>query len=263
MTCGLLERGTIELYWYGELSQGERDEARRHLDRCLECRQALHDIEIIAAALAERPEVASPPGGDWSRFMAELSAAVAAEPRPKRTPPAESVTRAGRHRLVPYLASAALLALVTMSVFTLVRGRSATPPADGFRADVAMDVSFEARPPSLPDPALVSLSDQHFQRSKLVLLGLTTRDTAAPAAEDWEYERDLAATLLQDTRLYRRAVEEHGMTGLADVLRDLEMVLLQTSMSEGPDRESLEGIQRLIRRRDLLTRMSVVHAGGF
>ena len=263
MTCDVLAKGTIELYWYGELSQEERDGARRHLDRCLECRQALHDLEIIAAALAERPQVASPPGGDWSRFMAELSAAAAAEPRPTPMSPAVSVRRTGRHRLVPYFASAALLALVTMSVFTLVRGRSATLPADGVQADGVVDVSFDAGPSSVPDPALVSLSDQHFQRSKLVLLGLTTRDTAAPAAADWEYERDLAATLLQDTRLYRRAVEEHGMTGLADVLRDLEMVLLQTSMSEGPDRESLEGIQRLIRRRDLLTRMSVVRAGGF
>jgi hypothetical protein len=52
------------------------------------------------------------------------------------------------------------------------------------------------------------------------------------------------------------------MTSLADVMRDLELVLLQASMSEEPNDASLEQLQRLIRRRDLLTKMDVVYAGG-
>jgi hypothetical protein len=108
----------------------------------------------------------------------------------------------------------------------------------------------------------VSLSGQHFQRSKLVVLGLATKDATKPGEDDWAYERELATGLLNDTRLYRLAAEERGMTGLAGVMRDLELVLLQTSMSERPDEESLEQLQRLIRRRDLLTKMDVVYAGG-
>jgi hypothetical protein len=52
------------------------------------------------------------------------------------------------------------------------------------------------------------------------------------------------------------------MTSLADVLRDLELVLLQTSMSETSDAESLAQLQRLIRRRDLITKMDVVATTG-
>jgi hypothetical protein len=52
------------------------------------------------------------------------------------------------------------------------------------------------------------------------------------------------------------------MKPLADVLRDLELVLLQTSMSETPDAESLAQLQRLIRRRDLITKMDVVASAG-
>jgi hypothetical protein len=67
---------------------------------------------------------------------------------------------------------------------------------------------------------------------------------------------------LSDTRLYRHAAEERGMTKLADVMRDLELVLLQTSMSDSPDAESLARLQRLIRRRDLITKMDVVKTTG-
>ena len=45
-------------------------------------------------------------------------------------------------------------------------------------------------------------------------------------------------------------------------MRDLELVLLQTSMSEQRDAASLEQLQRLIRRRDLITKMEVVHASA-
>ena len=109
------------------------------------------------------------------------------------------------------------------------------------------------------DPALAALSGQHFERSKLVVLGLATKDARQA---DWEYERVLAGSLLNDTRLYRLAAEERGMQSLAGVMRDLELVLLQTSMSERRDAASLEHLQRLIRRRDLITKMEIVHAGG-
>ena len=109
------------------------------------------------------------------------------------------------------------------------------------------------------DPALSALSDQHFERSKLVVLGIATKDARQA---DWAYERQLAGTLLSDTRLYRVAAEERGMQSLAGVMRDLELVLLQTSMSEQRDTASLEHLQRLIRRRDLITKMEVVHASA-
>jgi len=117
-------------------------------------------------------------------------------------------------------------------------------------------------PAATVDPALLSLSDQHFERSKLVVLGLATRDATKPGDANWTFERDLATTLLDDTRLYRVAAEERGMDALAGVMRDLELVLLQTSMTEQTDPRSLEQLQRLIRRRDLITKMNVVYDGG-
>jgi hypothetical protein len=57
------------------------------------------------------------------------------------------------------------------------------------------------------------------------------------------------------------AAEESGMTRLAGVLRDLELVLLQTSMTEAENPAALAQIQRLIRTRDLIGQMEAVSAG--
>jgi hypothetical protein len=261
MTCEMQAAGTIELYFYGELPLGERAAVQTHLKQCLDCRQALEDLSVIRAALASRPDVATPPGGDWSGFMTRLNAAI------ERTPTDSPVEADGhsrrvlrlpqRHRLAPYLAMAALLALVTMSVLFVFRQRDTTVPIGPGGAAPAAEPAAAAR--AEPDP-LVSLSDAHFERSKLVVLGLTTKDSAN-SASDWSFERELASTLLSDTRLYRLAAEQRGMNRLAGVMRDLELVLLQTSMSEQPDTAALEQLQRLIRRRDLVTKMNVMSTG--
>ena len=107
------------------------------------------------------------------------------------------------------------------------------------------------------DAAFAALSEQHFERSKLVVLGLANKDPHHARGADWAYERGLATNLLSDTRLYRMAAEDRGMKALAGVMGDLELVLLQTSLADAPDDGVLEQIQRLIHKRDLVTKMDV------
>jgi hypothetical protein len=111
------------------------------------------------------------------------------------------------------------------------------------------------------DAAFASLSEQHFERSKLVVLGLANKDPRQSSAADWAYERQLASTLLSDTRLYRLAAEARGLRSVARVMGDLELVLLQTALSSDPEPATLDQIQRLIRKRNLVTKMNVGAAG--
>ncbi len=295
MSCAIQAAGAIELYFYGDLPARDRCAVQAHLTRCIECRQALEDLSLISAALASRPDVAAPPDEDWSAFMVALTDAtrqspenrvlerrrIAVKPESRGARAAERVrmlvmsanVSSGRHSRAesaargafPYLAMAALLAVITFTVLTVVRQREeAVPeavPQVGL-ADAVFSSPSAGHLQASYDPALASLTNQHFQRSKLVVLGLATRDPSKPGEDNWEYERDLATTLLSDTQLYRLAAEERGMNTLAGVMRDLELVLLQASMSQEPDHASLEQLQRLIRRRDLLTKMNVVHRGG-
>ncbi len=176
----------------------------------------------------------------------------------------------GRRSYVGYLAMAALLALVTMSVVVVMRSRSperanGTARIEG-QAPVQTPVQTTsgsiAADPAGERQAFAELSEEHFEKSKLVVLGLTTKDAGRATSRDWTYERQLASALLADTRMYRMAAEDRGLESLAGVMSDLEVVLLQTSLTDETDPASLGQIQRLIHKRDLLEKMEVVNHLG-
>lgn len=264
--CPRIESGNVELYFYDELAELERASMARHLASCSDCRQALDELTTIRAALSTRPIVSAPPGGDWSGFMARLNGAVAAGRGPAAPAPGDrpdgAFHRSAVSMITPYIAMAALLALVTMSIAYVARtgwgrerGRTVTP-APVARTNGVPSMSPDAERATV-EAAFAALSEQHLQRSKLVVLGVASKDPQHARLEDWEYERQLASTLLTDTRLYRAAAEERGMTSIADVMRDLELVLLQTSLAAHSGPDDLAQIQRLIDRRDLVTKMEL------
>ena len=261
--CHVQAAGTVELYFYGELNDRDRAALERHAAGCAECRRALEELTVIRAALDARPDVSAPPGGDWSAFMTRLHDAIRAGASPGI---GAAALASPRRRLTAALAIAALLSLVTLGALVAMRIRSA-PVAESTSSGAA--TAGQAESAGVPqtvsaagNAALTEVSEQHFTRSKLVVLGLATKNAADAAGVDWDYERKLATSLLNDTRLYRRAAEERGLRPLADVMGDLELLLLQTSMSETPDAESLLQLQQLIRRRDLLTKMDAVTTAG-
>jgi hypothetical protein len=266
--CDVQASGAIELYFYGEASPSERASVQQHLAGCAECRRALEDMSVIRSALSARPAIVAPPGEDWSGFMGRLDDAVRRVPSRRRATLVE-LRPSLRRSYVAWVAMAALIALVTSSVLFVARTRQGTadmtPPAGTNAASGAVGTATQANGVALErgenDAAFVAMSEKHFERSKLVVLGLTTRDARDTSGLDWAYERQLASSLLTDTRLYRLTAEQRGMKTLARVMGDLELVLLQTSMSDNPDPDTLEQLQRLIRKRDLVTKMEVVTTG--
>ena len=274
--CDPQERGDLELFFYGELDGQARTELAAHLTTCRECRSALDELTLIRHVLAARPDVSVPPAGDWSGFMSRLDVALERGRPGKAIPRPPMVVRPSipSHRsYVAYVAMAAMLTLVTASAGYLATHRSTlsgtraaaatSPPA---APGVAPSSSVPAGAVTMAgdggrrseDAAFTAISGQHFERSKLVVLGLATKDPRRVSASDWAYERQLASALLSDTQLYKRAAEDRGLLSLARVMSDLEIVLLQTSLSDDHDTASLERIQRLIRRRDLVTKMDVM-----
>ena len=276
--CDVQASGAVELYFYDELDPAQRVSIETHVSICAECRRAFEELSVIRAALASRPRVDAPLDGDWSAFMIRLDEAIRIDHRGRQTaavmnmPERAAAARPTRRLVVyaPYAAMAALLALVTSTVVYFARTSPVDPNAPSHTVEVA--------PPSAATPAtdstarvepvstthgqgFAALSEQHFERSKLVVLGLANKDAKALEA-DWAFERGLASSLLDDTRLYRMAAEDRGMTRLAGVMGDLELVLLQTSLADKPDPDTLQRIQRLIHKRDLVTKMDVATTGS-
>jgi hypothetical protein len=252
--CEVHASGAIELYFYDELTPREREAVESHVLSCGHCRTVLAELGVIRDALAQRPVVSGPASGDWSAFMSRLDASLAGE----RLPVGNMVAfaRASRRTYVSYVAMAALVTLITLSVAIAIRSR--TVPAPAVTGNVGARIA--AREPT-DTAAFTALSEEHFERSKLVVLGLATKDPQRGTA-DWTYERELASSLLNDTRMYRLAAEDRGLTALAGVMRDLELVLLQTSLTDDKDPASLPQLQRLIQKRDLLEKMDVLTTTG-
>ncbi len=253
MTCERHAQGDLELYFYDELSSERREEISRHVSLCQDCRAALEELHAIRAALASRPDVSAPESGDWSPFMSRLDAAIASER--SQSPRVVSFVSRSRRRYVEYVAIAALLALVTFSVAVAFRGRHSPVESVG-------PTSTQHTSPPTDNSAFAAMTEEHFERSKLVVLGLATKDAERGGPADWAYERELATSLLDDTRLYRLAAEDRGLDALAGVMKDLELVLLQTSLTDGKDPSALPQLQRLIKRRDLIEKMDVVTTTG-
>jgi anti-sigma factor RsiW len=288
--CDVQASGAIELLFYGELARDERHEVESHLTACAECRGALDELEAIREALSTRPVVAAPPGGDWTSLMSRIDAAIADEvPGPAQLSRATSAfggkNPAGnrlqaaqaeggsresvsgrRHPIPAYFALAAMLTLVTASVTYLARHQSDQRVDPAAVSRVEQPSAGEPPVPAAAQPAaalttqadpFAAVSEQHFERSKLVILGLASRDPYGSSSSDWSYERQLAGALLDDTRLYKQAAQARGLESLAGVMSDLELVLLQASLSNQQDAASLDRLQRLIRKRDLVSKMEM------
>ena len=262
MSCHLQAGGTIELYFYGELPPAERVEVQAHIAQ-------LRRMPRRARRPVRDPRRARGParrGHAAGRRLVGLHDPAQHADRPRRS---------GRDHGSAGERGRDLLAAAGRAVSRRGRRAGARHHFCGRAAEAAVrerrrprHAIVQSEPVAAPvvraaiprgrRPGAGVVSDQHFERSKLVVLGLATKDARQA---DWDYERELAGSLLNDTRLYRLAAEERGMQSLAGVMRDLELVLLQTSMSEQRDAASLEQLQRLIRRRDLITKMEIVHAG--
>jgi putative zinc finger protein len=277
--CVQSESGVIEQLFYGELGASERLAIERHVRDCASCRAVVEDLSTLRTALAARPVIEAPPDDDWSGFMFRLRAATGREAVPRA---ASSQTRSARkdrgdaarqpsYGVLPggpaaarqwgrsgVMATAAVLALAVTGV-TLAMWSRVPSPSPG--AATARSVSGPPLDHAVQD-GLEALGEEHLQRSKLVVLGLAAKDPARATSADWTYERELASSLLSDTRMYRMAAEERGLASMAEVMRDLEVVLLQTSFTDARDPAALAQIQRLIQKRDLVGKMDVVGITG-
>jgi hypothetical protein len=258
---------TPTLYFYGELADADRASFEQHLAACPACALVLDDLAQVRAALAGRADAARD-RREWDSFMqrleravdgrlkaqgssheavssdelrgTELSASHSLPPRPRASSP--------EPRAYVWLAvAAALIAGIALGLFWIERA----PVSRGTETASADSAA----------PALDAAAARHFERAKLVLLGLALKDPSSARADDWQYERGLAASLLPETRLFRLSAADSGNARLAGLLEDLEAVLLQAAMSSDADPPELQRLQRIIRGRDLLVRMDVTTQG--
>lgn len=222
----------LVLHYYGEMSEGAEARACAHLDGCPACRENLAKLQRVMAAIDTVP-VAEPDNWFEQRTWARLQPALGRRPR--------------RTWQLPWgaIAWGAAAALIVIAAF--VAGRfTSTPPAAIQTA--ATDAQAQDR------VLLVDLGD-HLDRTETALVEFVSGTDGREAASGRARVEDLVAA----NRLYRRTALSTGDRGVADVLDELERVLIEIAgTSPEASTDDLDVVRRRIDTRGLLFKVRVM-----
>lgn len=216
-----------------------------HLGDCPECEER---FRLLERSLVSLPELAVPERGPeypaqvWARLQPLLRVEAKA---PVVVFPSEDTQKVHRSALARWGAYAALAASL-LAAFWLGRQwpLPAGRPAEGSTAPVRERI------------LLVAVGD-HLERSRMVLVELVNTD--GNGSVDISAERRAAEDLVEANRLYRQTATSAGEAGVADVLDDLERVLLEVATSPSAvSNAELQELRRRIEARGILFKVKVM-----
>jgi hypothetical protein len=223
----------LVLFYYGESAEAPAIES--HLEECETCRDEFRTLQRVLNTVdsAPVPERSAEYGRDvWHRVEKRIG-------------------RRSRRSFTHWWIWAPAMAVLVTGAFLagrlLERGQHA-----GAAATAAVS-NQQIRERIL----LVAVGD-HLERSQMVLAELSN----APEGKgklDISDERQMAADLLDDNRLYRQTAASTGEKGVASVLDDLENVLMEIAHSPSEvSNQQLDDLRQQIQERGLLFKVRVL-----
>jgi hypothetical protein len=200
-------------YSLGELAEPEHATVAAHVAACGRCEATTE--EVLAILRIAGSTVGPDPDPE---FEARMWARIA---------PALGSPRAawGVRHIVPIAAWAAVVVAIVGASLLAVRTRTAPPAATPERASA---VAPESR---APERVLFTALDQHFVQTELLLVELLNAPPVTPGS--LEFERATADELVTSGRLYRETAEDIGQRQFAEIIDELEPVLVDVARSSG------------------------------
>ena len=228
-----------ELIAYREGVAEQRAVIADHLSACEKCRAEMERIEAVLAALDTLP--VPDPGAEYGRQVWKEIA-----PRLTEKPDHWWQVWFEPRRIA---AAGGIVALIDAA---FVAGRFTKR---GGRDNIANQEQVRER-------VLVVAVGEHLGHSERMLIELSNEAPDDPKQKevDISAEQRRAEDLLQENRLYRQTALREGDAGLANVLDELERVLLDVAHSPGEVTPAqLEAIQKKIEARGILFKVRVVN----
>jgi hypothetical protein len=228
-----------ELIAYREGETTQREAITEHLTSCTACRTELDRIEAVLSALDNLPVPER--GPDYGRAVWQQIA--------PRLP--ERAGRGWRAWFEPrrWVVIGAMAVVVTVA---FVAGRWSKPKDSGAPAASVAQVR---------ERVLVVAVGEHLGKSEMVLMELANAAPPTPGQKQINIsaEQKRAEDLLDANRLYRETAEQDGDAALANVLDDLERVLLDVAHSpQEITPAQLETIRQRIEAHGVLFKVRVV-----
>ena len=228
----------LVLHYYGELDDTAEARATEHLAACGACHDSYTRLQRVLAAVDAAPAPVLPDGFErtvWARLEPNLPA---------------------RRSWTSWLAwspghlawAAAVLILVAGAFFA---GRVSREEDASRQAEASSD---------LRERVLLADLGEHLERSEAVLIEVVS--AGGSGSVDISSERERAGDLVAANRLYRQSASANGDTAVAELLDELERVLVELAAS--PDdlsAEEIEGVRQRIDARNLLFKVRVVSSG--
>ena len=232
------------LHYYGEAPNEIRSETERHLADCSSCAAVWRELTAVLGAVTAVPVPEPDEGFErvmWARVSREL-------------PPRRTGWLGGRFAVVGALA-AALVAVIagTMTWITLATGDSAAgvpAVADG-TAGAGSDASQER--------VLLTAMTEHLSQAEILLVEVMNAQPTAASPDAWTFERTTADELVASGRLYRQTARQTGELQVANMLEDLEGVLVEVAASpDAVDRRNVDFLRARIEDDALLFKVRAV-----
>lgn len=237
-----LSEDELILHYYGETDRADDARIGQHLAACAECQLANQQLRRVMTLVDSAAPVEAPPGFErtaWARLEPAL-------------PPSRSEQRRTSRAMlwIPQFALGGGVAALVLLAFMAGRfsgGNTMTPPA---------------APPALaaadaPERVLHAEVGDHLDRTQMMLVELANAET--DHADVLAGEQGRAVDLVAANRLIRQSAERSGDVVIADVLEDLERVLLEIANSPADaSSNDLTDLQSRISDEDLLFRVRVI-----
>lgn len=229
-----LSEDDLILHYYGEAGRADEARIELHLASCAECQFANDQLRRVMTLVDSAAPVAAPPGFErtaWARLEPAL----------------DQQKRRGLF-WIPQFALAGGVAALVLVAFMAGRFTTSDPAAITTASPVAT---------TDPDRVLHTEVGDHLDRTQMMLVELANAET--DHADVLGLEQGRAVDLVAANRLIRQSAEQSGDVVIADVLEDLERVLLEIANSPAnASSNDLTDLQSRITDEDLLFRVRVI-----
>jgi len=233
MTTHLSEDELI-LHYYGETDRADEARIASHLASCAECQASNQQLRRVMTMVDSAAPVEAPLGFERTAWA--------------RLEPVLGQQKRGWFVWVPQLALAGGVAALVMVAFLAGRFTSSDPAVVTTASPVAN---------ADPDRVLHAEVGDHLDRTQMMLIELANANT--DHADVLAGEQGRAVDLVAANRLIRQSAEQSGDVVIADVLEDLERVLLEIANSPADaSSNDLTDLQSRITDEDLLFRVRVI-----
>ena len=233
-------------HFYGDGTVEDEAGVDEHLRACGECRASWEEL-TATLKMVDASDAPDPDPEFETRLWARVQPALPVRPDDNAWHPSIGPFL---RRPVAFLALAASLALVVAASVLGIHARRPAPVA------VAPVVA------AAPDPAgrervLLTGLDDHFQRSEMLLVEILNAPTTN--GDELGFERQTADDLVDWSRVYRAAAHQNGNERMAQMLEDLESVMVEIARSpDQMDREEARSLRSRIEDDNLLFKVRAV-----